>query len=603
MSSSVVAADRARPRTLCEAFQADVARHPDAVALRTRDDTVRITWRQYASRVRAIATGLASLGVGRGDTVALMLTNRPEFHLCDTAVLHTGATPFSVYNTNPVATLAYQFGNAGCAVVICENRFAPQVLAAAGEAAAQGHRIEHVICVDAAPEGTDALADVEARPAPGFDFDSAWRAVDPEDLLTIVYTSGTTGPPKGVELTHTNFLENVRIAEEFGGGGPDDRVVSYLPDAHAANRWLAHYLCLVEGGQITTVPELAQVVDALAEVHPTIFLGVPRIWVKVKAALEERFAAEPNPVRRRLIGWAIGVGRARARAVSDGRSPGVLGELGFRVADLLVLRTIRARIGLDRARIAVTGSAPIPRDTHEFFLGLGLPLCEGYGMTECTAGATLTRPQRIKLGTVGTPLPGAEVAIAPDGEVLIRGRMVMRGYRNEPEKTAETIDADGWLHTGDIGELDAEGYLRIVDRKKELIINAAGKNMSPTNIENTVTESTPLAGIVAVIGDGRPYNTALICLDPDLAAAFAERNALADTSIAALAAEPRVRAAIEQGVTAANAKLSRVEQIKKFAVLPEVWAPGGECLTATGKLRRKPIAAAYADTIESLYAT
>ncbi|WP_068001449.1 AMP-dependent synthetase/ligase [Nocardia pseudobrasiliensis] len=588
---------------MCEAFQNNVARYPDQVALRTRGDTQRITWREYGSRVRAITTGLAGLGVRPGDTVALMLTNRPEFHLCDTAVLHTGATPFSVYNTNPVDLLTYQFGNAEPRVVICESQFAPQIVAAVEKAAAQGHQVEKVICVDGAPEGTVALSDVEATEAPDFDFESAWRAVDPEDLLTIVYTSGTTGPPKGVELTHTNFIENARIVTDLGGGSPEDKVVSYLPDAHAANRWFAHYLNLLTAGQITTVPDLKQVAEALAEVHPSVFLGVPRVWVKVKAALEERLAAEPSSLRRGLTDWAISTGRARARAVSDGRRLGALDKLRYAAADRLVLSTIRTRLGLDKVRVAVTGAAPIPRDTHEFFLGLGLPLCEGYGMTECTAGATLNRPDRIKIGTVGLPIPGSEVKIAEDGEVLVRGKMVMRGYRKDPEKTAEALDSDGWLHTGDIGEIDDEGYLKIVDRKKELIINAAGKNMSPTNIENTVTAFTPLAGTVAVIGEGRPYNTALICLDPDLVKSFAERHDLPGDDNAALAANPLVRANIEEGVAAANAQLSRVEQVRKFVVLPDVWAPGSECLTATGKLRRKPIAAAYADTIESLYAT
>ncbi|MEV6067163.1 AMP-dependent synthetase/ligase [Nocardia sp. NPDC052001] len=600
MSSSKVTT--VRPRTLCEAFQANVAANPDAIALRTLGGAVTITWREYGERVRSIAAGLTGLGIGPGDTVAIMLTNRPEFHLCDTAVLHTGATPFSVYNTNPVDLLAYQFGNAGNRAVICERQFAPQILAAVEKAAAQGNTVEHVICVDEAPDGTLALAAVEAAPAADFDFEKAWRAVDPENLLTIVYTSGTTGPPKGVELTHTNFLENARVVDEFGGGGPEDKVVSYLPDAHAANRWFAHYLAMISGSEITTCPDLKQVAEALAEVHPSVFLGVPRVWVKVKAALEDRFAAEPSAVRRALVDWAIRTGRARARAISDGRPLSPLATLRYRLADRLVLATIRERLGLDKVRVAVTGSAPIPPDTHEFFLGLGLPLCEGYGMTECTAGATVGRPERIKIGTVGTALPGAEVKIAEDGEVLVRGRMVMRGYRNAPDKTAETIDADGWLHTGDIGELDSEGFLKIVDRKKELIINAAGKNMSPTNIENTITENTPLAGAVAVIGEARSYNTALICLDPDLAAAFAERHQLTDRSIAAMAQDPIVRKALQEGVDAANAKLSRVEQIKKFAVLPDVWLPGSDCLTATGKLRRKPIATAYAATIDSLYA-
>ncbi|MEC3917192.1 AMP-dependent synthetase/ligase [Nocardia sp. CDC160] len=586
---------------MVEAFQANVARYPGEVALRTLGGAVTITWREYGDRVRAIAAGLAARGIGRGDTVALMMTNRPEFHLCDTAILHTGATPFSVYNTNPVDLLVYQFGNAGNKAVICERQFAPQVLEAVAKAAAQGITVEQVICVDGALEGCVTLDEIEATENDGFDFESAWRAVDPEDLLTIVYTSGTTGPPKGVELTHTNFLENARVVDEFGGGSPADKVVSYLPDAHAANRWFAHYLSMLTGGQITTCPDLKQVASALTEVHPTVFLGVPRVWVKVKAALEERFATEASPVKRALIGWAIETGRKRARAASDGRSQSILDTLQFRLADRLVLNTIRTQLGMDRLRIAVTGSAPIPRDTHEFFLGLGLPLCEGYGMTECTAGATVDRPDRIKIGTVGRPLPGAEVRIAEDGEVLVRGKMVMRGYRNAPDKTAETLDADGWLHTGDIGRLDDEGFLEIVDRKKELIINAAGKNMSPTNIENTITENTPLAGTVVAIGEGRAYNTALICLDPDLAAAFAERHQLTDRSIAALAQHPTVLKSLQEGIDAANAKLSRVEQIKKFAVLPDVWAPGSDHLTATGKLRRKPIAIDYAATIESLY--
>ncbi|MEV0246772.1 AMP-dependent synthetase/ligase [Nocardia sp. NPDC050712] len=600
MVSSTVPAGKARPDTLCAAFQANVARFGDAVALRTMGGAQTLTWREYGDRVRAIAAGLAGLGVGPGDTVALMMTNRPEFHLCDTGVLHTGATPFSVYNTNPVDLLAYQFGNAGNKVVICEKQFTPQILAAVAKAAAQGFQVEHVICVDEAVEGTLSLAEVESNPHADFDFEATWRAVDPEGLLTIVYTSGTTGPPKGVELTHTNFIENARVIEQFGGGGRDDRVISYLPDAHAANRWFAHYLTMLEGGQITTVPDFKQVAAALSEVHPTVFLGVPRVWVKVKGALEERFAAE-KPLKRRLVHWAIGVGRARARAASEARALGAVEQLRYGIAEKLVLYPIREKLGLEQVRAAVTGSVAIPREVHEFFLGLGLPLCEGYGMTECTAGATLNGPERVKIGTVGTPLPGAEIKLADDGEVLVRGKMVMRGYRNDPEKTAETIDADGWLHTGDIGTIDSDGYLSIVDRKKEIIINAAGKNMSPSNIENTIAASTALAGTVVVIGEQRPFNTALICLDPDLVAAFAQRHGITATSTAELAVDPQVLTAIEQGVAEANSKLSRVEQVKKYLVLPDVWENGGDCLTATGKLKRNPIAARYTATIEDLY--
>ncbi|QBS39712.1 long-chain fatty acid--CoA ligase [Nocardia sp. CS682] len=600
VSSTVPAA--ARPDTLCAAFQSNVAKYPDAVALRTLGGAVSITWREYGERVQAIATGLAALGIGSGDTVAIMLTNRPEFHLCDTAILHTGATPFSVYNTNPVDLLVYQFGNARNKAVVCERQFAPKILEAVAKAAAEGIHVEHVICVDEAPDGTLALADLEQRTAEGFDFETSWRKVQPDDLLTVVYTSGTTGPPKGVELTHTNFIENARVLETFGGGGPDDRVISYLPDAHAANRWFAHYLTLLEGCQITTVPDFKQVATALAEVHPSVFLGVPRVWVKVKGALEERFATE-SPVKRRLIHWAVGVGRNKARATSDARPLGALDRLQYALADRLVLTSIRTGLGLDQVRIAVTGSNAIPPEVHEFFLGLGIPLCEGYGMSECTAGATLNPPERVKIGTVGTPLPGAEVKLADDGEVLVRGKMVMRGYRGDPAKTAETIDSDGWLHTGDIGSIDSDGYLSIIDRKKELIINASGKNMSPANIENTVTDNCSLIGTVVVIGEQRPFNTALLMLDPDLAAAYAQRHNLAGSTVAELAKDPQILTAIDEGIAAANSKLSRVEQIRKYIVLPEVWENGSDYLTATGKLKRKPISSGYTDTIEALYST
>ena len=587
----------ALPRTLCEAFQQVGQRAPDAVALRSADGATTITWRQYVDRVRAIASGLAALGVERGDTVALMLTNRPEFHLCDTAALHTGATPFSVYNTNPADVLAYQFENADNRVVICERQFLPTVLAATE----MGGKVEHVICVDAEAAGVLSLDTLESTPADDFDFDASWRAVEPSDLLTIVYTSGTTGPPKGVELTHTNFIENARIVDDFGGISASDRVISYLPDAHAANRWFAHYTNLMHGVPVTTVPDIKQVITAVTDVRPTGFLGVPRIWVKLKAALEQRIADEPNPVKRNLARWAFATGQAKARTESGGRRVGALDAIQYALADRLVLSKVRAQLGMDQMRLAVTGAAPIPPEVHEFILGLGLPLCEGWGMSECTAGVTVNRPDRIKIGTVGTPFPRAQIRIARDGEVLARGPMVMRGYRKDPAKTAETIDANGWLHTGDIGSIDADGYLSIIDRKKELIINAAGKNMSPTNIENTIAANCPLVGIVVAIGDARQYNTALICLDPDAAATFADKHGLDDLSAADLVRSALIRQTVDAGVDAANAKLSRVEQIKKFTILPETWEPGSEYLTPTNKLKRKPIATRYADVIEQMY--
>jgi long-subunit acyl-CoA synthetase (AMP-forming) len=271
------------------------------------------------------------------------------------------------------------------------------------------------------------------------------------------------------------------------------------------------------------------------------------------------------------------------------------------VAEKLVLTAIRSRLGLDRVRFAATGAAAIDPDALEFVLGLGLPVCELWGMSELSCAATVNPPDAIRIGTVGTALPGVELRVADDGELLVRGELVMKGYRNDPEKTAEAIDADGWLHTGDIASIDGQGYVRIVDRKKELMINAAGKNMSPANIEGTIKVACPLVGSAVAIGDDRPYVVALLTLDPDAVAAFAAERGIADAAPAALAEHPELRAAIEVGMKEANAKLSRVEQIKKFTILPDVWEPGGEEVTPTMKLKRKPIAAKYAEQIEQLY--
>jgi long-chain acyl-CoA synthetase len=587
------------PLTMCEAFQQTAQRYPEKVALRTPGDGVQVTWRQYRDRVRAIAAGLAGIGVRPGDTVALMLTNRPEFHLCDTAILHAGATPFSMYNTNPPEMLAHLFSNAENRVVICEKQFAPQILAATK----LGGCVEKVICVDGAPDGTVDFDDVESAPDAGFDFEATWRAVVPEDVLTIVYTSGTTGAPKGVELTHANFITDAAILDEFGHVGVDDRVLSYLPDAHAANRWIAHYANLLCGIQLTTLADGKKAIEALTDVRPTIFLGVPRIWVKVKAALEANVADDPNPVKRKLADWALGVGQDKARHQSNRESIPVRLNVQHAIADRLVLSKVRERLGLDKVRFGLSGAAPIPPEVQEFMLGLGIPVGEGWGMTELTAAATVNRPGDTRIGTVGQAVPGAEIRIASDGELLVRGPMVMKGYRNDPIKTAETIDADGWLYTGDIGTIDDDGFVQIVDRKKELIINSSGKNMSPTHIENAVTVACPLAGPVVAIGEQRSYIVALITLDEEAVGAFARRNDLSGTSVRELHAHPAITAEVEVGIAKANSKLARVEQIKKFTILPDVWEPGGQEVTPTMKLKRKPIAAKYASEIEELYAS
>jgi len=581
--------------SMCEAFQRTAAADPDAVALRTVGGAQEITWREYADRVRRIAGGLAALGLRRGDTVALMMVNRPEFHLCDTAVLHLGATPFSVYNTLSPDQIAYLFSNAENRVVICEEQFAERV---AG--------VEHVVCVDGKPEGTITLSELEEMGDPDFDFEAAWRAVGPDDVLTLIYTSGTTGPPKGVETTHGNMLAQLRATAGMLPVRQGDRIPSYLPSAHVADRWLSHYQGMALGLQVTCVPDPRAVAAALPDVRPTVWGAVPRVWEKIMAALQSRFDQEPDPQRKQGIQWAIDVGRRKVQAEQAaiaGTGPGpddaLLAE--YAKADEAVLSKIRQQLGLDQVRWSIAGAAPTPVEVLEFFGAIGLPISEVWGMSELSCLGTINPPDRNKIGTVGVAVPGLELRAAEDGELLCRGPLVMRGYRKDPEKTAEAIDSDGWLHTGDVVEIDDEGYVKIVDRKKELIINAAGKNMSPANIESKLKSSSPLIGQAVAIGDRRPYNTALIVLDPDACAAWAAQHALGDSSAATLAKDEGVQAAVAEGVARANEQLARVEQIKSFTVLPVDWEPGGDELTPTMKLKRKPIAEKYAADIEALY--
>jgi long-subunit acyl-CoA synthetase (AMP-forming) len=592
-----------RPRaldaaTLCEAFQITVAERPDQVALRTIGGQTSITFAEYAERVRKLAAGFHALGVRRGDTVALMLTNRPEFHLVDTAVMHLGATPFSIYNTSPPEQIAYLLGNAGNRVMVAEAGLLDRVQPALRESPL----VEHLVVLDGTAEDAIPLSELEsAEPAADFDFEAAWRAVQPQDLLTLIYTSGTTGPPKGVQLTHANEMAECRGIEDVAHWEPGGAVVSFLPAAHIADRGLSHYANMVWGPAVTCCPEPTQVFAHVADAHPTFFGGVPRIWEKLKAALEAGIAAEAEPVRRATT-EAIALGIEKVRLEQRGQPvPPVMAE-AYALAEAKVFSQIRAKLGLERCRWYMIGAAPSPMDVLEFFAAIGMSICEVWGMSETASVATLNPPNAVRLGTVGPPIPGVEVKLADDGELLVRGDTVMAGYRNDPEKTAEAIDADGWLHTGDIAEVDPAGYLKIIDRKKELIINAGGKNMSPANIEQRLKEGSPLIGQAIAIGDRRPYNVALLVLDPDASAVFARDRGLPDASPEAMSADPTVLEEVTAGVDRANSHLSRIEQIKRFKVLPGDWPPAGDELTPTMKLKRKPINQKYAAEIDALYA-
>jgi long-subunit acyl-CoA synthetase (AMP-forming) len=516
--------------TVAEAFLTTADMRADTPAILTADQQVALSWSEYGTAARRAASGLAAHGLKHGDAMGLLLSNRPEFHIADAAALLIGATPFSMYNTSAPEQLAHVIRDAGCRIIITEPAFLDRLRAGIE---LSGATIDRVIVVGTA-DWSNLFANSEIRHHP--------RAA-PDDLATLIYTSGTTGPPKGVELTHRNILTMTREVAAIVGAQPAHRAISALPMAHIAERASTHYLPMAVGLSVVCCPNYSDVIPLLPKVQPDIFFSPPRLWEKLRSSL--------------------------AAAVTDGAGH----------------ERIRNRMGFGRLSTALTGAAPCPPAVIDFFTSIGIPLRELYGLSETTGVVSITTGTKVRPGSVGPPLPSAEVRVADDGELLVRGPLVMAGYRNQPEATAAAIDADGWLHTGDIASVSADGELRIVDRKKELIINAAGKNMSPSNIEARLKESSPVIGQVCVIGDGRPYNVALIVLD----AAAAMSNA------------DGVQAHVRDAVERANAKLARVEQIKRFAVLADEWVPDSDELTPTMKLKRRPIAEKYATQIDALY--
>lgn len=553
--------------TLCARFQATASTYADEVALTTLDGSTRLTWADYRERVEQVARGLAAVGVAADDTVALLVANRPEFHVFDVATFHLGAVPFSVYGTSSAVQIAELCRNARPRVFVTEPAHLERVRAACATLASPPPIV--LLDVDTGSAGGAGSAGVagpddhvgpEANPgvmsfaellAGGdthLDFTATWQRVRGDDLATLIYTSGTTGPPKGVMITHANLLAAWDAAVgTVPAVARRGRYVSYLPTAHLADRIFSHYPALCTGSQITCVDDVTAAVGAWPQIRPTLLAAVPRIWEKLADAVGAGFFGDRNA-------------------------------------------GLAARLGLDAAELIVSGAAPIRPDILEFFAAADITICEGYGLSESCAIGTLNHPGTDHVGSVGRALPGVEVTLAADGEVLLRGDVVMAGYRGEPAKTADAIDAAGWLHTGDVGRLE-DGHLSIVDRKKDLIISAGGKNMSPRNIEAAIEAASPLIAHAVAIGDRRPYNVALVVLDADVLALTGRS-----------ADDPDVARQIDEAITTANAGLSRVEQIKRHRVVDGPWEPGGDLLTPTLKLRRTAITAHYAAVIDDLYA-
>ena len=565
-----------------------------------------IDWATYVDRAAAVGLGLRALGVEPGDRVAIHATNRPEWLLADLGAQGIGAVAVGVYPTSPAAELEYLLTHSGARVVVAEDE---EQVDKALEVRAAVTGVRRVVVMD--PRGVDmsdpwlmTFAELESLGREqADDVVVAWAAevdrIDPAEAAIIVYTSGTTGPPKGAMLSHRNLLAAAAGTELVFEVGPRDEVLSYLPLCHIAEKLISEIDALGAGYVVNFGEGGESLLQDLREVQPTFFLGVPRIWEKLLASITIRMADASWVKRRNYEFWM-----RRGRRLAAKRMAGGLGPLDRVVAALawvFLFRSLRQRIGMVRVRNALSGAAPIAPQVLEFFWALGVPVREGYGQTENTAQATITPRGDVRLGTVGVPVPGAEIRIADDGEILTRGAGTFLGYFRNPEATAATIDSDGWLHTGDIGQFDDSGHLSITDRKKDIIITAGGKNISPSEIENKLKVS-PYIKEAIVIGDRRKYLVALIGIEQDAVGDWAQRRGLAFTTYADLSAKPEVRELVQGVVDEANKELAQVEGIKRFALLPkELDHEDGE-VTATQKVKRAAIEGRFADLIEGLYA-
>jgi long-chain acyl-CoA synthetase len=566
-----------------------------------------LTWGEVRQQVLELAAGFAALGLAKGERVALMLPNRTEHVLADLAAMHAGGIPVTFYATLAADQIAYVAGDCDARIAVLDGT---AELGRWQQILDRLPGLEKIVVRDpaACPAGDQyltwaALAALgrERLAADPADVDARVAAVRPEDPVTLLYTSGTTGNPKGVLLTHHNVLYEVAAAVSTGAVAPGVRWVSYLPLAHIAERMFSIYLAVATAGHVHFCPQPAELIQVVGAVKPTSFFGVPRVWEKVRAGIQALLAAEQDESRRQAVAHAMDVGRRYIESRQFGHStPAGLAQ-EFAQADQAVLGPIRSLLGLGEASVVSSAAAPLPPDVGSFFAGLGMAILDIYGMTETTGAVSSNTPDAFKLGTVGRVFPGMEARIAEDGEICVRGPLTSPGYLNLPEQTAALIDADGWLHTGDIGSIDEDGFLSVVDRKKELIITSGGENISPAAIENLLV-AHPLIGQALAFGDLRPYVVALLTLDGEVAPAWAKARGIEAGSLAELAAHPAVLAAVGEAVSAANERLARVQQVKRWRLLPVEWTADTEELTPTLKLKRRIVHAKYADDIDVLYA-
>jgi long-chain acyl-CoA synthetase len=553
-----------------------------------------VSWHEADERIRQYANGLLARGVRKGDAFAILAQTSLDWALVDFALAKIGAVGIPIYANSSAQDVGYLLGHSEASGVLCEDA---DQLAKVEAASDELPRLEHVL----------TYHDLPGLAAHGHDFaesnptalDDASSAIDEEDLYTIIYTSGTTGPPKGCILSHRNYYAMASVTDEMEEHTrEDDTMLLYLPLAHNFGR-----LMLLEGAHVGfTIAFLAdplRVAQAVRDVRPTVLPSVPRVFEKVHAAVVARFD-ESTGVKRRLIDWALPIGREVSRLQAEGKP--ISGKLArrHRLADRLVFAKVRQALG-GRLRLPISGGAPLAEEIAEFFDAIGIRIYEGYGLTECTTACSFNRVDRYRFGTVGPPLPGFEVEIAADGEILVRSETVFQGYFKDADATAAVLTSDGWLKTGDVGELDADGFLKITDRKKDILVTAGGKNVAPQNIENDLKMSKYLSQAL-VVGDRRPYVAALVTLDAEEMRRWAAERGI-EGELATLARDERVRELVQGIVEDTNRERSRYEQVKRFAILPRDFTMEHGEVTPTLKLRRRACIEHFQAEIEELYAS
>ena len=599
-----------KENTIPGIFLGKVKKYGDRVALREKEFGIwqEISWSQYCRHVRYFCLGLMELGLKKGDHVSIFGENEPEWLYADLAIQSTGAVAVGVYPTNPAKEAGYVIGHSESIFVVCDNQEQVDKVIEAGE---QLPLLERIIVTDmkGLRHYTDSMimsfTSVEelGRKAEEQDPNKYYRTVEtvqPEDVAIMVYTSGTTGPPKGAMLSHDNVVQFLKAQSQALPQYDTDEIVSYLPLCHVAERMMSVFFPINSGATVNFAESVETVSVDMREVLPTFFLAVPRIWEKMMAGIIIKMK-DASWLKRKMYQASLPVGERMADANLARKKIPLSLKITYATAYLVCLRHLKKELGLLRARIAVSGAAPIAPEVLKFFHSLGVPVMEGWGMTEETGIGTINLPDDVKLGTVGKPIPGVEIKIAEDGEILLRCNHIFVGYYRDPQATARTV-VDGWLHTGDVGELDEDGRLTITDRKKEIIITSGGKNIAPSEIENRL-KCSPYINEAIVIGDGRKYLSALIQIEYDNVGKWAQECGLAYTTFKSLSQNKRVEELIQQEVDAANKEFAQVETIKKFRLLEKELDHDDDELTATLKLRRKTVNKKFGHIIEEMYSS